>query len=39
VDKRKIELEHPIKLLGTHSVSIRLHPEVHAAVTVTVASE
>ncbi|HEX9165466.1 MAG TPA: 50S ribosomal protein L9 [Gemmatimonadales bacterium] len=39
VDKRKIELEHPIKLLGTHAVSIRLHPEVHAAVTVTVASE
>jgi large subunit ribosomal protein L9 len=39
VDKRKIELEHPIKQLGTHSVSIRLHPEVHAAVTVTVAAE
>jgi large subunit ribosomal protein L9 len=39
VDKRKIELEHPIKLLGTHSVSIRLHPEVHAAVTVTVSAE
>lgn len=39
VDKRKIELEHPIKLLGTHAVSIRLHPEVHAAVTVTVTAE
>jgi large subunit ribosomal protein L9 len=39
VDKRKIELEHPIKLLGTHTVSIRLHPEVHAAVTVTVTAE
>lgn len=39
VDKRKIELEHPIKQLGTHAVSIRLHPEVHAAVTVTVAGE
>jgi large subunit ribosomal protein L9 len=39
VDKRKIELEHPIKTLGTHTVSIRLHPEVHAAVTVTVTAE
>jgi large subunit ribosomal protein L9 len=39
VDKRKIEMEHPIKQLGTHAVSIRLHPEVHAAVTVTVAGE
>lgn len=39
IDKRKIELEHPIKTLGTHAVSIRLHPEVHAAVTVTVAAE
>ncbi len=36
VDKRKIELDHPLKTVGTHTVSIRLHPEVHAAVSVTV---
>ncbi len=34
VDKRRIELEHPLKLLGEHPVPIRLHPEVHATVTV-----
>jgi len=39
VDRRKIELEHPIKQLGTHTVSIRLHPEVHAEVKVTVEPE
>ena|SRR5689334_7630939 len=36
VDKRKIELDHPIKQLGAHTVSVRLHPEVHAEVRVTV---
>ncbi len=36
IDKRRIELDHPIKQLGTHSVSIRLHPEVHAEIQVTV---
>jgi large subunit ribosomal protein L9 len=36
VDKRKLELEHPIKQLGEHLVQVRLHPEVHAAVRVTV---
>jgi large subunit ribosomal protein L9 len=39
VDKRKIELEHPIKTLGTHTVPVRLHPEVHAGLTVTVVPE
>jgi large subunit ribosomal protein L9 len=39
IDKRKIELEHPIKQLGVHTVPIRLHPEVHAAVRVTVVPE
>jgi large subunit ribosomal protein L9 len=39
IDKRKIELEHPIKQLGTHQVSIRLHPDVPAEVSVTVAAE
>lgn len=39
VDKRKIDLEHPLKTLGEHTVPIRLHPEVSAAITVVVAPE
>jgi large subunit ribosomal protein L9 len=31
-DKRRIELGHPIKSLGSHHVSVRLHPEVTAKV-------
>ena len=34
VDKRKIELPHPLKLLGEHTVPIRLHPDVEAAIRV-----
>lgn len=39
VDRRRIELEHPIKTLGSHTVAIRLHPEVHAEVRVQVVAE
>ena len=39
VDKRKIELTHPIKTVGEHTVIVRLHPEVHADVRVTVVAE
>jgi large subunit ribosomal protein L9 len=39
VDRRKIELEHPIKQLGEHEVTIRLHAEVHASVSVTIVPE
>lgn len=39
VDRRRIELEHPIKSLGQHTVGVRLHPEVHAEVRVSVAAE
>jgi large subunit ribosomal protein L9 len=39
IDRRKIELEHPIKQLGAHSVPLRLHPEVHAEVRVTIEPE
>jgi large subunit ribosomal protein L9 len=39
VDKRKIELTHPIKTVGEHTVAVRLHPEVHADIRVTVAAE
>ena len=36
IDKRKIELEHPIKQLGFHSVPVRLHHDVQAEVKVNV---
>lgn len=32
IDKRKIELEEPIKKLGVYNIPIRLHPEVEATV-------
>ncbi len=36
LDKRKIELGAPIKTVGEHTVSVRLHDEVNATVTVQV---
>jgi large subunit ribosomal protein L9 len=36
VDKRKIEIEQPIKTTGSHAVSVRLHPEVVAKLSVNV---
>ncbi len=39
IDRRRIELDHPIKSLGEHIVSVRLHPEVHAEVRVSVVPE
>ena len=36
VDKRRIELEHPIKSLGNHQVPVRHHPDVQAILRVTV---
>ena len=39
VDRRRIELDQPIKTLGEHTVAVRLHPEVHASVRVTVVPE
>lgn len=39
VDKRKIVLDSPIKDLGNHRVSIKLHPEVTAQVMVAVEKE
>jgi large subunit ribosomal protein L9 len=39
VDKRKIELEAPIKELGEKRVAIKLHPEVTAHVTIVVERE
>ncbi|MBC7334970.1 MAG: 50S ribosomal protein L9 [Clostridia bacterium] len=39
VDKRKVELDGPIKLVGSYPVTIRLHPQVTATVTVRVTGE
>ena len=36
VDKRRIEIGQPIKTVGAHTVTVRLHPEVTAAVSVEV---
>lgn len=36
LDKRKIELEHPIKHVGFHTVSVKLHADVHAELKVNV---
>jgi large subunit ribosomal protein L9 len=39
IDRRRIELEHPIKTVGEHAVTVRLHPEVHAELRVSVIAE
>jgi large subunit ribosomal protein L9 len=39
VDRRKIELEEPLKELGTHAVTIRLASEAEAKVTVIIERE
>jgi large subunit ribosomal protein L9 len=39
VDKRKIELEHPIKSIGQHAVPVRLHHEVQAELRLTIVAE
>ena len=39
IDRRKIQLEEPIKQLGEYKVPVRLHKDVTAEVTVVVAKE
>ena len=39
IDKKKIQLKEAIKSLGTHIVSVRLHPEVTAELKVVVKEE
>jgi large subunit ribosomal protein L9 len=39
IDRRKIQLDEPIRTLGEHKVAIRLHREVSAEVTVNVTRE
>ena len=36
VDKRRIEVGNPIKSLGAHTVSVRVHPDVSAQVKLNV---
>ncbi len=39
VDRKKLQLEEPIKSLGTHVVNAKLHPEVNAQLKVKVSEE
>ncbi len=39
VDRRKIHLEEPIRTIGEHKVSVRLHKEVTAEIIVNVTKE
>ena len=39
VDRKQIHLPEPIKVLGTHEVEVKLHPEVAAKLKVTIAAE
>jgi large subunit ribosomal protein L9 len=39
IDRRKIQLDEPIKQLGEHKVSVRLHREVSAEIAVNVVKE
>ena len=39
IDKRKVQLEEPIKKLGEHEVQVKLHPEVTANLRVLVTKE
>ncbi|MFC2083801.1 50S ribosomal protein L9 [Bacteroidota bacterium] len=39
IDKRKIEIDEPIKSLGIYTVNIKLHPEVTATVKTWVVRE
>ena len=36
IDRHDVRLAEPIRSLGTHEVSVHLHPQVHAPVTVEV---
>ena len=36
LDRRKIEVQNPIKTVGTHRIGVRLHPEVSATLDIEV---
>jgi large subunit ribosomal protein L9 len=39
IDRRKIQLDEPIRTLGEHKVTLRLHREVSTEITVSVVAE
>jgi large subunit ribosomal protein L9 len=39
IDKRKVQLDEPIKRLGEHEVRVKLHPEVTAVLRLLVTKE
>jgi large subunit ribosomal protein L9 len=39
IDRRKIQLDEPIRQLGEYKVAVRLHKDVTAEITVVVAKE
>ena len=39
IDRRKIQLDEPIRTLGDHKVTLRLHREVATEITVSVVAE
>lgn len=39
IDKKQVQLEEPIKTLGTHLVEVEVYPQVKAKVTVEVVGE
>jgi large subunit ribosomal protein L9 len=39
IDKKKIQLEDPIKRLGSYTVAVKIYPEVSAQVSVQVTAE
>jgi large subunit ribosomal protein L9 len=38
LDKRRIEVPSPIKTIGSHAVTVRIHPEVSATISLEVTS-
>ena len=39
IDRRRIEMSQPIRSVGTHELTVHLHPEVRAGVTLEVLPE
>jgi large subunit ribosomal protein L9 len=39
IDKRKVQLEEPVKTLGEHEVRIKLHPDVSASLKLLVTTD
>ena len=39
IDRKRIQLPEPIKTLGRHTVSIKVHPEITVELAIEVVSE